>query len=388
MRYMEKDLQENIVASYRGVRRLLGKRFKDNFVLSNKFIEYDNLDEALKDFTKYENTLLAEKEDNEYILKKVTATKYYIMSLLNYDISYDEYVKNTIGVTIKSTPQNIIDNIIMEVKTKLEQLKIRYTKKEIYEKFYSFSMNKEELKEYLTNELKRQKNIVERYLELEFNDECIIEFVDEEVPYGYYLNIGEDKYILKVNLNMENSRFNKANLRYAIAHEIFGHAMQLSYWNKCIRAGLINEICGCEEDYGPEIIQLEGVGESIVYFIFKDEIDLEMEVELLLDKLHHLVQNNSYIMFNAGKSLEECVDYYCDNYILSDRDYARKRILLSKEDSFYRANLYSYGSSLSTFIIISEELDLNKKKEFFRQMYLKPMTHDEILKYYQKLKRE
>lgn len=385
---MEKDLQENIVASYRGVRRLLGKRFKDNFVLSNKFIEYDNLDEALKDFTKYENTLLAEKEDNEYILKKVTATKYYIMSLLNYDISYDEYVKNTIGVTIKSTPQNIIDNIIMEVKTKLEQLKIRYTKKEIYEKFYSFSMNKEELKEYLTNELKRQKNIVERYLELEFNDECIIEFVDEEVPYGYYLNIGEDKYILKVNLNMENSRFNKANLRYAIAHEIFGHAMQLSYWNKCIRAGLINEICGCEEDYGPEIIQLEGVGESIVYFIFKDEIDLEMEVELLLDKLHHLVQNNSYIMFNAGKSLEECVDYYCDNYILSDRDYARKRILLSKEDSFYRANLYSYGSSLSTFIIISEELDLNKKKEFFRQMYLKPMTHDEILKYYQKLKRE
>ncbi|MGG5461241.1 hypothetical protein [Clostridium sp. B9] len=385
---MEKDLQENIVASYRGVRKLLGKRFKDNFVLSNKFIEYNNLDEALKDFTKYENTLLAEKEDNEYILKKVTATKYYIMSLLNYDISYDEYVKNTIGVTIKSIPQNIIDNIIMEVKTKLEQLKIRYTKKEIYEKFYSFSMNKEELKEYLTNELKRQKNIVEKYLELEFNDECIIEFVDEEVPYGYYLNIGEDKYILKVNLNMENSRFNKANLRYAIAHEIFGHAMQLSYWNKCIREGLINEICGCEEDYGPEIIQLEGVGESIVYFIFKDEIDLEMEVELLLDKLHHLVQNNSYIMFNAGKSLEECVDYYCDNYILSDRDYARKRILLSKEDSFYRANLYSYGSSLSTFIIISEELDLNKKKEFFRQMYLKPMTHDEILKYYQKLKRE
>lgn len=387
VRCMERDLQENIVGSYRGIRRLLGKRFKDNFVLSNKLIKYNNLEEALLDFTKYEK-LLDGKDNNEYILKKVIATKYYLMSLLNYDIPYEEYVKNTIGVTVKTTSQNIIDDIVKEVKTKLEQLKIRYTKKEIYEKFYSFSMNREDLKEYLTNELKRQKSIVESYLELEFNDECIIEFVDEEIPYGYYLNIGEDNYILKVNLNTDKSRFNKANLRYAIAHEIFGHAMQLSYWNKCIREKIINEICGCEEDYGPEIIQLEGVGESIVYFVFKDEIDLEMEVELLLDKLHHLVQNNSYVMFNSGYPLEECVDYYCDNYILSDRESVRKRILLSKEDSFYRANLYSYGSSLLTFIKISEELDLNKRKEFFRQMYLQPMTYDEILKYSKKLKLE
>lgn len=386
MRYIEKDLQENIVGSYRGVRRLLGKRFKDNFVLSTRTINYNNLEEALSDFTKYEKILLDINDSNEYILKKVTATKYYLMELLNYDISYEEYVKNTIGVNVQITSQNIIDDIVKEIKNKLEQLKIRYTKKEIYEKFYSFSMNKKELKEYLTNEFKRQKAIVENYLELDFNDKCIIEFVDEEIPYGYYLNIGEDNYILKVNLNTNKSRFNKANLRYAIAHEIFGHAMQLSYWNKYIREEKINEICGCEEDYGPEIIQLEGVGESIVYFVFKDEIDLEMEIELLLDKLHHLVQNNSYIMFNSGDTLEKCVDYYCDNYILSDRESARKRILMSKEDSFYKANLYSYGSSLISFINISEGLNLNKRKEFFRQMYLQPMTHDEILKYYQELK--
>lgn len=91
-------------------------------------------------------------------------------------------------------------------------------------------------------------------------------------------------------------------------------------------------------------------------------------------------------MFNSGDTLEKCVDYYCANYILSDRESARKRILMSKEDSFYKANLYSYGSSLISFINISEGLNLNKKKEFFRQMYLQPMTHDEILKYYQELK--
>lgn len=382
---MEKDLQENIVGSYRGLRRLLGKRFKDKFVLSNRTINYSNLEEALSDFTKYEKILFDRKESNEYILKKVTATKYYIMSLLNYDISYEEYVKNTIGVNVNITSQNIIDDIVKEIKIKLEQLEIKYTKKEIYEKFYSFSMDKEELKEYLTNEFKRQKDIVESYLELDFSDECVIEFVDEEIPYGYYLNIGEDNYILKVNINMDKSRFNKANLRYAIAHEIFGHAMQLSYWNKGIKEEKINEICGCEEDYGPEIIQLEGVGESIVYFIFEDEIDLEMEIELLLDKLHHLVQNNSYIMFNSGYNLEKCVDYYCTNYILSNRESVRKRILMSKDDSFYRANLYSYGSSLITFININKGLNLDKRKEFFRQMYLQPMTYDEILKYYQEL---
>ena len=94
---MEKDLQENIVGSYRGLRRLLGKRFKDNFVLSNR----------------------NRKDNNEYILKKVTATKYYIMSLLNYNIPYEEYMENTIGVTVKTTSQNIIDDIVKDVKTKL-----------------------------------------------------------------------------------------------------------------------------------------------------------------------------------------------------------------------------------------------------------------------------
>ncbi|HFD2049815.1 hypothetical protein [Clostridium perfringens] len=67
---MEKDLQENIVGSYRGLRRLLGKRFKDNFVLSNRIIKYNNLEEALSDFTNYEKILLDRKDNNEYILKK------------------------------------------------------------------------------------------------------------------------------------------------------------------------------------------------------------------------------------------------------------------------------------------------------------------------------
>ncbi|EOU1921557.1 hypothetical protein DMN35_14180, partial [Clostridium perfringens] len=65
---MEKDLQENIVGSYRGLRRLLGKRFKDNFVLSNRIIKYNNLEEALSDFTNYEKILLDRKDNNEYIL--------------------------------------------------------------------------------------------------------------------------------------------------------------------------------------------------------------------------------------------------------------------------------------------------------------------------------
>lgn len=33
--------------------------------------------------------------------------------------------------------------------------------------------------------VKRHKDIVESYLELYFNEECVIEFVDEEIPYGY-----------------------------------------------------------------------------------------------------------------------------------------------------------------------------------------------------------
>ncbi|MBI6039876.1 hypothetical protein [Clostridium perfringens] len=378
---MNSELEEKIVSSYRGIRKLLGKNFKDNFVISKVSKDYNNLQEALSDFIEYEEILINIKCSEKFIFKKIVATKYYLMSILGYDITYNEYIKNTIGVNINYTSQDIIDDLIIEIKNKLKLLKLEYSKDDINNKFYNLTMSQDDLKNYLINEYNRQKKIVETYLNIKFDEMFDIEFIDEEIPYKYYLSNNNDKYILKVNLNLDVSKFNKASLRYAIAHEIFGHALQLSTWKMRIHKSEISQICGCEEDYGPEIFQLEGVAESIVYFIFEEEIDLEMEIELLLDKLHHLVQNNAYIMYNSGISLENCVNYYSNYYILNDEDYVRNRIYMSKEDSFYKANLYVYGDCLTKFIEICNELSKDERKIFLNKMYLQPMTSEEILSY-------
>lgn len=307
-------------------------------------------------------------------------------ALLQEDINYKEYVKSTIGVDIYITPQEEINKIIKLIKEKFRMIGIDYKKEDIQDKFYTLNMDMFELEEYMNKELKRQIKLAEEYLNLEFDAKITVEFINDDIPYKYFLSIDKSNYILKINKKLIKGNFNETSLKYAVSHEICGHAFQLNSWRKEILMGNISEVCGCEEDYGPEIFQLEGVGESIYYFIFRDEIDINMEIELLLDYLHHLVQNNSYILFNSGEELSSVVNYYTSNYILAETEEVERRIKFSKYDSFYRANLYVYGSCLYTFKNIANSISEEKRKIFFRKMYLNPMTYEQIISYYNSLK--
>ncbi|WP_160690984.1 hypothetical protein [Clostridium sp. C2-6-12] len=380
---MVKNIYSEIVSAYHGLRNLLGNTFREENVITKTAKDYKDLSEVLND---YKRLSILAKEENEYVYKKLISTVYYIRNLLKEDIDYKEYVKNTIGAEVVFTSQKEIDQLIKVIKDKFMKMGIEYSKEEIQSKFYNLNIDMCELEEYMNKELNRQTKIAEDYLDLKFNAAVGIKFIeDENIPYKYRLSIDKNGYILNVNKGLIKGYLNETSLKYAISHEICGHAFQLYSWKNGILSGNINEVCGCEEDYGTEIFQLEGVGESICYFVFRNEIDSKMEIELLLDYLHHLVQNNSYILFNNGENLSEVVNYYKTNYILAEPEEIEKRIKLSKGDSFYKANLYVYGSSLSTFKNISDDLTEEKRKIFFREMYTSPMCYDEIIKYYKML---
>ncbi|WBW94889.1 hypothetical protein [Oceanirhabdus sp. W0125-5] len=382
----EEIIFQNIVKAYHGVRILLNKKFKEDYVLTKGFKKYNDLEEALMDFMNFENSINNIKDCNSFIKSKVVATQYYLNTLLGKEIKYEEYVKKTIGVSVEYNDDRYILELKRTIGQKLNDIGMKYTKEDISKYFYNIKISENEFKNFIKKEMKRLINKAENYLGIKFNESIDIQFIDKDIPYSYYLSIAESGFTLMVNRNISNSKFNIASLKYAIMHEICGHAFQLSSWKNEIHKKKINQICGCEEDYGPEIFQLEGVGESIVYFIFDDEIDEYMEIELLLDELHHLVQNNSYIMYNMGESMDKCVNYYSSNYILADKSKVEQRLKQVKEDAFYRANLFVYGSCLSLFKRIAISLNYDKKKEFFRTMYLNPMTYDQIINYYEELK--
>lgn len=171
-------------------------------------------------------------------------------------------------------------------------------------------------------------------------------------------------------------------------HEICGHALQLSSWKKQIKSGKVSEVCGCEEDYGPEIFSLEGVGESIFYYVFENEIRGDLEIELMMDELDHIVQNNAYIMINSGQKLDKVVQYYAERSILRNKKSIEKSLIEVRDDSFLRANKYVYGSSLIFFKNAAKNLNPKQRQKFFRELYLQPMTYNQIKALYNKIKNQ
>lgn len=379
---IDKNMESEIVEAYHGVRLLLKKVFRNYNVITQSFKSYSDIQQAINDFKRLGRNI---RDKDGFIYKKIVATIYYLTYLSGRYITYDRYVKNTIGVDVFFTAQKQIDELISLLKSNLKKLNIKYSKEEIKNKFYTMNMNEQELKKYLEDKLFLYIKESEEYLNLKFDSSIKIKFVPNDMPYRYRLSIGKDEYTFNVNTELVNKYLNETSLEYAIAHEVCGHAFQLNCWRREISKGNISEVYGCEEDYGPEIFQLEGVGESIFYFVFRDKIDTKMKIELLLDNIHHLVQNNSYILFNSGKNIKEVTDYYCSKYILADREDARERVKLTKEDAFFRANLYVYGSCLTIFKNISNKLSGDDRRKFFRKMYINPMTYEEILDFYERL---
>lgn len=378
-------IYQDIVKTYRGWRRFEKRRFADAFVITKGFHKFRSHKEILDKFAALNASLDADTPQDEYIKTKLIASIYYLRHKLGERIDYSDYLNNTIGVVPALTPEKKIENLTDEIKHKLQKLGIDYDKKDLDKKLALGAVDKR-----FVAELKKQKNDLlikaEKYLGIRLSEKVYVKLTDEEKYWHYYINIKRNSFALKINTNHDRVKHKKGSLEYAIMHELCGHALQLSSWKKQIRLGKISEVCGCEEDYGPEIFSLEGVGESIFYYIFKNEIRGYLEIELMLDELEHLVQNNAYIMINSGHKLNEVTKYYADRVILKDKESIKKTLTEVRDDSFMRAHRYVYGSSLVFFKNAAKNLNPKQRRKFFRMLYLQPMTYTQIKSLYDKIK--
>lgn len=380
-----KLIYPEIVKTYRGWRKFENRRFADNFVNTKGSIKFNSHEEILNKLKQLLKNFSVKSEEDRFIEAKLIASIYLLRHKLEEKIDFFEYVKNTIGIKPKIIPESKIERLTKKIKNRLTKLGIKYTKKDIESHLYTKNFSKKEF----SDKLEKEKNILiskaEKYLNLKLKEKIKLEFVNEDKYWKYYLNIKKKGFALKINTNPDRVKHKKGSLKYAIMHELCGHALQLGSWKEQIKKGKINEVCGCEEDYGPEIFMLEGVGESIFYYAFEDDLDEYLELELMFDELEHIVQNNAYIMVNTGKSLSESTKYYTDRVIKSNRKSVMKTLKEVRDDSFMRAYRPVYGLSLLFFKKVSQELNKKQKNKFFRQLYLKPMTYNQIKKLYLKI---
>jgi hypothetical protein len=93
-------------------------------------------------------------------------------------------------------------------------------------------------------------------------------------------------------------------------------------------------------------------------------------------------------MINYGQKLDEVVKYYSERSILKDKKSIKKSLIEVRDDSFLRANKYVYGSSLIFFKNAARNLNTKQRQKFFRELYLQPMTYNQIKAFYDKIKNQ
>jgi hypothetical protein len=379
-------MYSDIVKSYRGWHKFESKRFDEHFVKTKGYLEFRNHKEILDKFESLLGSFNVESVEDEFIKSKLIASIYLLRHKLGEQIDYFEYVKNTIGIEPKKIQEGEITSLITKIKKKLHSLGIKYTKRGIKKGIYLKKITRRGFSEQLERERPLLIKKTESYLGLKLRGKVHLEFVNKNEYWHYSLNTKEKGFSLKVNLNPSRTKHKKGSLKYAIMHELCGHALQLGTWKEQVRKGNINEVCGCVEDYGPESFSLEGVGESIFYFVFKDDIDDYLELELMFDELEHKVQNNAYIMINTGKSIIQTAKYYTDRVIQSERNNVKRSLKEIRDDSFLRAYRPVYGLSLLFFKKIAKNLNEKQRQAFLKKLYLTPMTFQQIRSEYLKLK--
>lgn len=376
------SIDADIVRAYRGWRYFEGRRFSEAFVHTKDAMEFSDRKEILETFMRLEKEVRGSSAEREFIRAKLIASQYYLRQVLGEHVPYAEYVLRTIGVPVRIIQERRIEALSRKIERKLGKLGIAYTERDMKKALYLKAMDEEAFMRSLEKEQIGLLKKASDYLGIDLKEKISIEFVKEDAYWHYRLSIRDDGFVLLVNAHPVRTRHKKGSLTYAIMHELCGHALQLGAWKREILAGRISEVCGCEEDYGPEIFSLEGVGESVAYYIFREDIDAHLEVELMLDMLEHMVQNNAYIRVNAGEPIRSVARYYKTRVIGKDMQSIMKTLREVKSDPLLRTYRYVYGASLLFYERVARTLSERNRRVFFREMYRRPMTYVQINAFY------
>ncbi|MFH0798127.1 MAG: hypothetical protein V1906_01810, partial [Candidatus Woesearchaeota archaeon] len=247
-------LIREITRAYLGWRLLQGKRI-DSYATSEKPLVFSDEGQVLGKFIELNRSFKASSLEMRLIKAKLIASVYFLRNRFGERTPFQTYVRKTIGITPKPIPEPTINSARQEITASLHRKRV--------------AVQREDLVRRLKLETRKLVSRACDYLGMENTLEVKFAFVEEDSYWTYYLDMDKGNPTLKIN-SRRLGAIDQDTIRYAVMHEICGHALQLASWLRNARLGKISRVCQFQDDFGPEIFMLEGVAEAMPYFIFKE----------------------------------------------------------------------------------------------------------------------
>lgn len=382
------DLTAGLILTYRGwdaFERAHGGLEIVDFDLSafEGSASFSSRREVLLELSRLYDQLEGSSEEEEFLRSRVRGSIAYLRVLMGQQIPFSEYLKETLGMVPVAFSEEEVESAKRDVIQYLALFDLSFSAedRERFEDKLLIHDANEIRKGIIGNQsiwLQRlQKAGIPISKPLSFS----VQFAEVDAYWSNWISGSAQKGItLSINLHARK-KYDKGRPLTLCLHEICGHAVQMSLWRELIAAGKMNEACGLTTVHSPEMFVNEGLGQTVAellgdHWTFPPEFHLSR----VLQYYSLMILHNAHLMLYENTPVESALDYASSHLPLSDPDTLEYEIRDRGTNPLFRSYQLSYAIGEQTIKKLIHGLSPTQKRDFFLEMYTRPLTPDQLLR--------
>jgi len=380
---LQSELDRRLVALYRAWDVLeqthSGKPIID-FDLAPKrdFEQIRSRQDVLRELEAMRDTLEDDSSPvHDLVRRRLTASITYLRVLLGEVLDFRSYIRSTLALN----PRFFSEEEISERK----EIAVNRLKKS-----FGLTFQRDEFKRFqsvfrIKDDLPQQFDVFRsiwvpqllRHVEARLNDYRIsVEFASEDAYWKSWISGDLSEHLIRLQINVHPRHFwYQGSVESLVIHEYCAHAVQMVSWHERIEEKQLPEFLGILTVHFPDQFLLEGLAESLIYFLPSEDCKLE-PMSVVLRDLHYYVlsvMNNLHILANE-ESPGAALKYALERLPFTSEDVIEREIRDRTTNPLFRCYQYVYAIAKESFLNALNPLDQDQRWELLRLVYNCPMT--------------
>lgn len=325
-----------------------------------------------------------ESANHQYLVAKLRASLAYARRLAGEKMDPFGHIQETMGVN----PQEIPEEILLAQREKVVALSEasgcpRYDKASLENFYRGRLISPEAMVGKIKGHGTQALSFVGRFIGQEIKVDYDAEISDEDAYWFNWVDGTANRFRLRVNKHKRHwEKFTDGKGQAMGLHEIATHLGMMQQRAKLIREGELPEVFGLTTVHEPEQVLLEGLAQTLHYFVPELDRSLTPEGRLAVE-LHGLRQmayNNVQLQVispdftGSREQIRGIVTYIQRVYPAESRENILKEIRDRRSDPKLQAYRYAYGIGFLIHQRIAQGLSVTAKREFLRKVFSRPFT--------------
>jgi hypothetical protein len=241
--------------------------------------------------------------------RRIDASIHYIRRIMGESIPFPTYIERTMGFQPSLFPWPNLQAIYHDIDSRL--------------KAQGFAYNRRFMDSYFKTDRIQSKDEIERrflswkdywlkklanYIDLPSTLDFTISWVSEDVYWCFWISAKEGAGIdITINTHARHC-FTDILLQSLSAHEVAGHAVNMSLIKHRVQSGKIPAYFGITTVHQPEVYAMEGIAQTLPIFIAaKEDFGEEFLLRQSIAQYHAYVLSNAHYQVNMGFSIEDVI---------------------------------------------------------------------------------